>query len=60
MRLGSHKAKRDAATMWKRGGEFDPAHLRIQALRLGLAKEPADVEEAALPGDDPEDPKITG
>jgi hypothetical protein len=59
MRLGSHKAKRDAATMWKRGGEFDPGHLRIQALRLGPAKELAEVEEAALPGHDPEDPKIT-
>jgi Nucleotidyl transferase AbiEii toxin, Type IV TA system len=60
MRLGSHKAKRDAATMWKRGGEFNPAHLRTQALKLGLAKELAEVEEATLPGLHPEDPRITG
>ena len=25
MHLGSHKAKHDAVTMWKRGGEFNPA-----------------------------------
>jgi hypothetical protein len=60
MHLGSHKAKHDAVTMWKRGGEFNPAHLRTQALKLGLAKELAEVEEAALPGHHPEDPKITG
>ncbi len=60
MHLGSHRAKRDAATMWKRGGEFDPGHLRLHALKLGLAKELAEVEEAALPGHHPEDPRITG
>ena len=60
MHLGSHKAKHDAVTMWKRGGEFNPAHLRTQALKLGLAKELAEVEEAALPGHHPEDPKLTG
>ena len=57
MHLGSHKAKHDAVTMWKRGGEFNPAHLRTQALKLGLAKGLAEVEEAALPGHHPRIPR---
>jgi hypothetical protein len=59
MRLGSHKAKSDATTMWKRDEELDRQHLSQQALRLGLTKELSEVQEAASPGQLPEDLDIS-
>jgi hypothetical protein len=55
MRLGSHKAKFDATTMWKRDEEFDRQQLSKQALKLGLTKELSEIEEAASSGRHPED-----
>ena len=61
MQLGSEKSKRDAdSRCWKGGGELNPAHLRTQAMKLGLAKELAEIEEAASSGHHPEDPDIIG
>jgi hypothetical protein len=59
MQLGSHKAKFDATTMWKRDEELDREQLRKQALRLGLAKQLSEIEEAASSGRHPEDLDIS-
>jgi hypothetical protein len=60
MRKGSHKARHDAIAMWKRDEELNTARLRVQALKLGLAKELSEIEEALSSGHHPEDPRITG
>ncbi len=60
IRLGSGKSIRDVIQMLKGKEDVNRAHLREQALKLGLAKELHEVEEAVASGHHPEDPKITG
>jgi hypothetical protein len=45
--------------MWKRDEELDREQLRKQALRLGLAKQLSEIEEAASSGRHPEDLDIS-
>ena len=58
VRLGSEKSKRDVIQMLKGKEEVNRTHLRKQALKLGLAKELDQIEEAVSSGRHPEDPDI--
>jgi len=58
VRLGSGKSKRDVIQMLKGKEEVNRTHLREQALKLGLAKELDQIEEAVSSGRHPEDPDI--
>jgi len=58
VRLGSGKSKRDVIQMLKGKQEVNRTHLREQALKLGLAKELDQIEEAVSSGRHPEDPDI--
>ncbi len=58
IQMGSGKSIRDAIQMLKGKEDINRAHLREQALKLGLAKELHAVEEAVASGRHPEDPDI--
>ncbi len=50
VKLGSGNSKRDAIQMLKDPEDLEIGQLRLQALRLGLASELSQVEEAAASG----------
>jgi len=59
VRLGSGKSRRDVIQMLKGKEDVNRTHLREQALKLGLATELAEMEEAVASGRHPEDPDIS-
>jgi hypothetical protein len=57
---GSGKSTRDVIQMLKGAEDVDWKYLRAQALKLRLASELSEIEEALSSGLDPEDPRIKG